>query len=135
MRQANIFLAVASQYQERSHFDAQNVLETGEHAPFELKDGWKNRLAGTLPHRDNQAIAFVPTLPLAMRGAIYVASYAPSGLRKANDRCRLGFRIQRVNEKVFIAMIACLGRFGLKNRFPQKTVSSSHDAKSNNKNT
>jgi uncharacterized protein (DUF1501 family) len=68
--QASLFHAVASPYRDRSHFDAQNVLETGGKAPFDVKDGWMNRLAGMLPRRSNQAIAFAPTLPLALRGAI-----------------------------------------------------------------
>lgn len=93
-RQASLFHAVASPYRERSHFDAQNVLETGGSAPFQLKDGWMNRLAGLLPRRGNQAIAFAPTLPLALRGAVDVASYAPSGLPQANDDLML--RVQQL---------------------------------------
>src|SRR5262245_30375989 len=31
--------AVATAYRDRSHFDGQNVLETGGRAPYELKDG------------------------------------------------------------------------------------------------
>jgi uncharacterized protein (DUF1501 family) len=94
--QASLFHAVASPYRERSHFDAQNVLETGGSAPFQLKDGWMNRLAGLLPRRGNQAIAFAPTLPLALRGAVDVASYAPSGLPQANDDLML--RVQQLYE-------------------------------------
>ena len=94
--QASLFHAVASPYRERSHFDAQNVLETGGSAPFQLKDGWMNRLAGLLPRRGNQAIAFAPTLPLALRGATDVASYAPSGLPPANDDLML--RVQQLYE-------------------------------------
>ena len=55
-----------------------------------------NRLAGMLPRRSNQAIAFAPTLPLALRGAIDVASYAPSGLPHANDDLLL--RVQKLYE-------------------------------------
>lgn len=84
-KQASIFHAVASPYRDRSHFDGQNVLETGGRSPFQLKDGWMNRLAGMLPRRGNEAIAFAPTLPLALRGAVDVASYAPSGLPQANQ--------------------------------------------------
>jgi len=94
--QASLFHAVASPYRDRSHFDAQNVLETGGKAPFDIKDGWMNRLAGMLPRRSNQAIAFAPTLPLALRGAIDVASYAPSGLPHANDDLLL--RVQKLYE-------------------------------------
>jgi uncharacterized protein (DUF1501 family) len=87
---------VASPYRDRSHFDAQNVLETGGKAPFDVKDGWMNRLAGMLPRRSNQAIAFAPTLPLALRGAIDVASYALCSLPHANDDLLL--RVQKLYE-------------------------------------
>lgn len=72
--------AVASAYRERSHFDGQNVLETGGGAPYRLKDGWMNRLLGLLPAADARAIALGATVPLALRGVHEVATYAPSGL-------------------------------------------------------
>lgn len=80
--------AVASPYRERSHFDAQNVLESGGVSPYELKDGWMNRLAALLPasrERREKAIAFAPTVPLALRGSAPVTSYAPGALSAAND--------------------------------------------------
>ncbi|WP_192871703.1 DUF1501 domain-containing protein [Variovorax sp. JS1663] len=78
--------AVASPYRDRSHFDGQNVLETGGLSPYQLKDGWLNRLVAQLPrHRREGAIAFAPTVPMALRGAAEVASYAPSGLPQASD--------------------------------------------------
>jgi uncharacterized protein (DUF1501 family) len=83
--QATFFHAVASPYRERSHFDGQNVLETGGNAPYALKDGWMNRLLATLPHRGKDGIAFAPTVPMALRGPVEVTSYAPSALPQAND--------------------------------------------------
>lgn len=77
--------AVASPYRDRSHFDGQNVLETGGTQPYQVKDGWMNRLAGVLPKSSKQAIAFAPTLPLALRGGADVTSYAPSALPAASD--------------------------------------------------
>ena len=77
--------AVASPYRERSHFDAQNVLETGGEAAYRMKDGWLNRLLTLLPKAEAQAIALSATIPLALRGKIEVASYAPSGLGDPND--------------------------------------------------
>ncbi len=76
--------AVASPYRERSHFDAQNVLETGGTAAYALKDGWLNRLVAALPRHD-PAIAIAATVPLALRGPAPVTSYAPSALPQAND--------------------------------------------------
>ncbi|AOZ05710.1 DUF1501 domain-containing protein [Cupriavidus malaysiensis] len=83
--QALLLHAVASPYRDRSHFDGQNVLETGGKAPYLVKDGWLNRLAGLLPRRDDDAIAFAPTVPAALRGAAPVSSYAPSALPSAPD--------------------------------------------------
>lgn len=77
--------AVASPYRERSHFDAQNVLETGGTAPYALRDGWLNRLVGLLPRGEGHAIAFAPTVPMALRGPAEVSSYAPSALPQATD--------------------------------------------------
>lgn len=92
--QALFVHAVASPYRDRSHFDGQNVLESGGTAPYQLKDGWMNRLVGLLPARDKEAIAFAPTVPLALRGAAPVSSYAPSALPAASDDLLL--RVQQL---------------------------------------
>ncbi|MCY0858334.1 DUF1501 domain-containing protein [Cupriavidus sp. D39] len=83
--QALFVHAVASPYRERSHFDGQNVLETGGAAPYQVKDGWMNRLVSLLPKRPDNAIAFAPTVPAALRGPVEVGSYAPSALPSAPD--------------------------------------------------
>lgn len=83
--QATFFHAVASAYRERSHFDGQNVLETGGNAPYQVKDGWMNRLLGALPRSGKPPVAFSPGIPLALRGAGEVTSYASSALPQAND--------------------------------------------------
>lgn len=72
-------------YRERSHFDGQNVLESGGTSPDERKDGWLNRLVGMLPKSRGEAIAFAPTIPLALRGQLEVTSYAPSVLPAGRD--------------------------------------------------
>ena len=84
-RQALVVHAVASPYRERSHFDAQNVLETGGTAAYALKDGWLNRLVAALPAGRDPAIAIAATVPMALRGTAPVTSYAPSALPQAND--------------------------------------------------
>jgi uncharacterized protein (DUF1501 family) len=84
-RQALFVHAVASPYRERSHFDGQNVLETGGTSPYQTKDGWLNRLLSMLPAPRADAIAFAPTVPLALRGRADVTSYAPSSLPQAPD--------------------------------------------------
>jgi uncharacterized protein (DUF1501 family) len=82
-KQALFVHAVASPYRDRSHFDGQNVLESGAAGAYRLKDGWMNRLLGQLP--GDRAIALSPAVPLALRGAIPVESYAPSALPDAGD--------------------------------------------------
>ena len=92
--QALFVHAMASPYRDRSHFDGQNVLESGGGAPYELRDGWMNRLVNLLPHAGKEPIAFAPTVPLALRGAAAVTSYAPSALPQANDDLLL--RVQQL---------------------------------------
>jgi uncharacterized protein (DUF1501 family) len=83
--QALFVHAVASPYRDRSHFDGQNVLETGGTQPYQVKDGWLNRLVAMLPRANDDAIALAPTVPMALRGPVEVASYAPSALPQASD--------------------------------------------------
>jgi uncharacterized protein (DUF1501 family) len=84
-KQALFVHAVASPYRDRSHFDGQNVLETGGSAAYSLKDGWLNRMLGLLPPAEAKAIAIAATIPMALRGKVEVASYAPSALPDASD--------------------------------------------------
>jgi uncharacterized protein (DUF1501 family) len=83
--QALFVHAIASPYRDRSHFDGQNVLETGGAQPYAVKDGWLNRLAGLMRVSGESAVAIAPTMPLALRGAAPVTSYAPSALPQASD--------------------------------------------------
>jgi uncharacterized protein (DUF1501 family) len=83
--QALFVHATASPYRDRSHFDGQNVLETGGPSPYAQRDGWLNRLVALLPKTGDEAIAFAPTVPLALRGKADVVSYAPSGLPQPSD--------------------------------------------------
>lgn len=84
-RQALFVHAVASPYRDRSHFDGQNVLETGGSAAYRLKDGWMNRLLGLLPADEAKALALSSTVPAALRGVHEVGSYASSQLPSPSD--------------------------------------------------
>ncbi len=84
-KQALFAHAVASPYRDRSHFDGQNVLESGGLNAYQVKDGWLNRLLVVLPPTQAKAIAVSATVPLALRGKIEVSSYAPSNLPQASD--------------------------------------------------
>ena len=76
--------AISSSYRDRSHFDGQNVLETGAATPYDLNSGWLNRLIGLLPDGRRKAIGFGKTLPLALRGEYPAASYTPNAGRDPN---------------------------------------------------
>lgn len=84
-RQALFVHAVASPYRDRSHFDGQNVLETGGSAAYRLRDGWMNRLLGLLPASEANALALSTTVPMALRGPHEVSSYAETQLAKPTD--------------------------------------------------
>ncbi|WP_242126623.1 DUF1501 domain-containing protein [Sphingobium sp. Sx8-8] len=83
--QALFVHAVASPYRDRSHFDGQNMLETGGLQPYAVRDGWMNRLVGLMPHAGDQAIALAATVPPALRGPVSVESYMPSALPAPSD--------------------------------------------------
>ncbi|MEJ6008601.1 DUF1501 domain-containing protein [Novosphingobium aquae] len=78
-KQALFVHGVGIPYRDRSHFDAQNVLETGGTKPYQTKDGWMNRLLALLPG-GTRALAVSPTVPAALRGPRDVTSYANSRL-------------------------------------------------------
>lgn len=73
--------ACATGYRERSHFDAQNVLETGAAAPFARTEGWLNKALGALPNaRPEMGMALSAQAPLILRGPTNVATWSPSAL-------------------------------------------------------
>lgn len=85
-REALFVHATASPYRERSHFDAQNVLETGGLAAFQLRDGWLNRALAALPAAaDGRALALAQSVPPLLLGRAPVTSYAPSRLPEVGD--------------------------------------------------
>jgi len=80
--------AAATAYRDRSHFDGQNLLETGGTVPYATKDGWLNRLAGLMNESAAaplRTLAIAPAVPLALRGSAPVSNYAPSALPEASE--------------------------------------------------
>ena len=77
--------AAATDYRERSHFDAQNLLESGGLRPFERRDGFLNRLVGLVNSGEMAAVALSPAMPLALRGDNPATTYAPSTLPEASQ--------------------------------------------------
>lgn len=70
--------AVASPARGRSHFDSQNVLETGGLAPYQYSSGWLNRALSTLPR--TEAIAVTTGMPALLQGPAKVGSWSPTRL-------------------------------------------------------
>lgn len=82
-KQALIIHAVASPYRERSHFDAQDVLENGTSQAHAAQNGWLGR---ALAHMHAmQAIAIGQNIPLALRGSDSVSSWSPSALPETEN--------------------------------------------------
>ena len=70
--------AVAGHYRSRSHFDAQDYMESG--ADQRLSSGWLNRLAGVLPASANlePALSVGASVPVLLRGPAAVDSWLPA---------------------------------------------------------
>jgi uncharacterized protein (DUF1501 family) len=84
---AAIVHAVASPYRERSHFDGQDVLESGLAGPGRVQSGWLNRALEVLPRGERvvSGLAVGPTTPLILRGAAPTVAWAPVALPQAAD--------------------------------------------------
>ncbi|MBP9903929.1 MAG: DUF1501 domain-containing protein [Rhodoferax sp.] len=73
--------ATASPYRERSHFDAQQLLESGGQRPFELSTGWLGRALQAL---GQPALALTASMPLALRGAKTASTWTPERQHSAD---------------------------------------------------
>jgi uncharacterized protein (DUF1501 family) len=94
MFQANeaiIIHACATPYRERSHFDGQDLLESGLPKPAASESGWLNRaLAGLTPGgrvdpKGSRVFAVGPVTPLVARGPAPVLSWSPQRVQPAGD--------------------------------------------------
>ncbi len=87
--QATVLHAVSTGYRQRSHFDGQDVLESGQPGPGQTSDGWLNRLLSALPagetisRKGALGIGVIP--PLVVRGSAPVLGWAPPILPRAGD--------------------------------------------------
>jgi uncharacterized protein (DUF1501 family) len=89
--QAAIVHASATPYRERSHFDGQDVLESGLPKPGRAESGWLNRALGGLEaearvtRKDQRAFAVGPVTPLVVRGPAPVMSWTPRRIQPASE--------------------------------------------------
>ncbi|WP_436212378.1 DUF1501 domain-containing protein [Bradyrhizobium sp. LjRoot220] len=86
-KKAAVVHAVATSYRERSHFDGQDVLESGFAGPGRVQSGWLNRALESLPkgERVTSALGVGPTTPLVLRGAAPTVSWTPVALPQAGE--------------------------------------------------
>jgi uncharacterized protein (DUF1501 family) len=84
-----VFHATATAYRERSHFDGQDVLESGVPVPHASQTGWLNRALAAQPkpvgHGTERGVALGSNVPLMMRGPAAVASWAPTKLAELDQ--------------------------------------------------
>jgi len=89
--EAIVVHACATPYRERSHFDGQDVLESGLPKPTVSESGWLNRaLAGLAPGgrvdpKGSKAFAVGPVTPLVVRGPAPVLSWSPLQILPASE--------------------------------------------------
>jgi len=74
-------VATASSYRQRSHFQAQDVLESGL-ATAQQDNGW---LARSLATGKREGLAIARSLPLSLRGQTQASTWYPSRLPDADD--------------------------------------------------
>src|SRR5215510_6222627 len=89
--EAIIVHAAATPYRERSHFDGQDVLESGYEKPGRSDSGWLNRALSLLAPDERvnpqggKTFAVGPVTPLVVRGSAPVMSWVPQYLLPASD--------------------------------------------------
>ncbi len=88
--QAIFIHAAATPYRERSHFDGQDVLESGVGKPGFTDTGWLNRALSAIEPTGRvdggrKIFAAGPVTPLVVRGPAPVMSWTPPRLAPASD--------------------------------------------------
>ena len=90
-REAIIVHACATPYRERSHFDGQDILESGLTKPVPSESGWLNRAlvaltpGGRVDPNGSKAFGVGPVTPLVVRGPAPVLSWSPQRAMPASD--------------------------------------------------
>ncbi|MBI1405193.1 MAG: DUF1501 domain-containing protein [Caulobacter sp.] len=85
--QARIVPAMASPDRARSHFEAQDVLETGAAGVYSTDSGWLNRAVQAMsPGRRVEALSVGATAPLILRGKAQTGSWSPGPAGEGSPR-------------------------------------------------
>lgn len=87
--EALVVHATATGYRQRSHFEAQDVLESGQPHAGLTKSGWLNRAIGFLPAGERLpakgALGVGAMAPLILRGDSPIVGWTPQGLQQVDD--------------------------------------------------
>jgi uncharacterized protein (DUF1501 family) len=114
-QQACIVHATATPYRDRSHFDGQDVLESGIARPGFTDSGWLNRALvalasdGRVDLRGSSALGIGAVTPLVVRGQAPVMSWAPQKKllpASADTQARLLDLYQHTDPKLAVALEA-----------------------------
>jgi uncharacterized protein (DUF1501 family) len=88
-RRASVVHAVATSFRERSHFDGQDVLESGYAGPGHSASGWLNRAVAACPANAASArlrgLAVGAVAPLVMRGPAPTMGWTPQTLPSVDE--------------------------------------------------
>jgi uncharacterized protein (DUF1501 family) len=120
--QALVVHAAATPYRQRSHFDGQDVLESGMPAPGATDSGWMNRVLQALPKGERigarGGLSIGAITPLIMRGKAPVLGWAPQSLQRADEDtvARVLALYQHTDPKLAAALSAGVATEGVASR-------------------
>ncbi|MBR0825752.1 DUF1501 domain-containing protein [Bradyrhizobium manausense] len=113
-QQALVVHGTATPYRERSHFDGQDVLESGISKPGAVSTGWLNRAlvamesGGRVDPAGSRVLGVGAVTPLVVRGAAPVMSWVPQKLlpASADTQGRLLDLYQHTDPKLAVVLQA-----------------------------
>lgn len=83
-RELVVLHATATPYRDRSHFDAQDLLENGTIKPHQVSTGWLGRTINAMGG-SAEGLAMGATVPLVLQGSTHVQSWAPAILPEVDQ--------------------------------------------------
>jgi uncharacterized protein (DUF1501 family) len=130
--QATIVHATATPYRERSHFDGQDVLESGISRPGATATGWLNRALLEMPSdgrvdpRGSRVLGIGSVTPLVVRGNAPVMTWVPQKLLAASEdtQARLLDLYKHTDPKLAVALEARIRLAGIARGAGIETMSS-----------
>jgi uncharacterized protein (DUF1501 family) len=104
-KEVAVFHNICSPYRDRSHFEGQNVLETGGGAPHILEDGWLNRALAPMGLAGGRALAVAQTPPLLLSGPAHASSWMPEVLPQPDEEFIAQLRMLYAQDPILSASL------------------------------